>query len=166
MLEEEARARLGPDATAVTVRSSGIHGWDRYPAVEGMQRAAADLGVDLSGHRSSRTTPADVERAHLVLTMTESQRRVIHESVPAATPCTFTLREFARLAGQVGPVTDGSPAERLTHLVAACHAARESPVGQGEDVADPYGGSYESYRRTADEVAALVAQVAGALFGP
>lgn len=165
LLDAEARSRLGPGAPVI-VTSSGIHGWDRHPAVEGMQHEAAARGVDLSAHRSARTTPRRVGRADLVLTMTEQQRGAIHRSVPDAMGRTFTVREFARLARQVA-TPDGArdSAERARRIIAACHAARDDPVLRDENVDDPYGGSQAAYRRTADELTEQVTAVARVLFG-
>jgi len=56
--------------THVSVDSAGSSAvWDA-PASEGAQRAAAELGLDLSGHRSQPLTRELVERADIVLAMT------------------------------------------------------------------------------------------------
>lgn len=168
LLEAEARARLGA-AVPVWVRSSGVHGWDGRPAVEGMRREAAARGLDLSRHRSSPTRAAEVQRAHLVLTMTEAQRQAVAGMAPGAAERAFTLREVARLLDAVAPPhPEGTPVARVVAVIGAAHRARArvpAPPGP-EDVLDPYGGSGAAYARTAAELTDLVMRVAERLFGP
>jgi protein-tyrosine phosphatase len=63
------RQALGADAERVSVESAGTAAWDNQPATEASIQVAARAGVDLSGHRSRRLTPALVRAADLVLVM-------------------------------------------------------------------------------------------------
>jgi len=63
------RQRLAADGERILVESAGTAAWEGQPASEASVRVAANAGVDLSGHRSRRVTPAMVRSADLVLVM-------------------------------------------------------------------------------------------------
>ena len=118
--------------------------------------------LDLSKHRSRRVTPSDVRRSALVLGMTEAHREALQSMVPAATPQTFTLMEFVRLAETVPRLSEHDGVERF---IAAVHRQRpriEAPT-ISEDIEDPLGKPAASLRACIDELAALAERV-GARF--
>lgn len=167
MLASEAERRAGPDAP-VRVPSSGLHGLAGEAAAPHSADEARRRGLDLAGHVAQVTDPAGVERADLVLTMTERHRARVARLVPAATRTTFTVREFARLVAALQPVEgDLGLRDRVRFVTRLAHAARAyvaRPAGP-EDVADPYGGPREGYTRTGDELEELIADLAPQLFG-
>jgi len=63
------RRLLAADGGRIAVESAGTAAWDDQPATETAVRVAAQAGVDLSGHRSRRLTPAMVRGADMVLVM-------------------------------------------------------------------------------------------------
>ncbi len=63
------RRSLGTDADRVVVESAGTAAWEGQAATEGSIQVAARAGVDLTGHRSRRLTPAMVRGADIVLVM-------------------------------------------------------------------------------------------------
>jgi len=63
------RRLLQADGGRIVVESAGTAAWDDQPATEGAVRVAASAGVDLTGHRSQRLTPALVRGADIVLVM-------------------------------------------------------------------------------------------------
>lgn len=63
------RHLLSADGARVAVESAGTAAWDDQPATEAAVRVAARAGVDISGHRSRRLTPAIVRAADMVLVM-------------------------------------------------------------------------------------------------
>lgn len=63
------RRLLAADSGRVAVESAGTAAWDDQPATEAAVRVAAQSGVDISGHRSRRLTPAIVRAADMVLVM-------------------------------------------------------------------------------------------------
>jgi protein-tyrosine phosphatase len=70
MAEAIARAELAQRGWGtVDVRSAGTGAMPGAPASGGALRAAASIGLDLSGHRSQRVSPELVEWADLVLAM-------------------------------------------------------------------------------------------------
>lgn len=56
----------------VVVSSAGTAAWDGAPASDGSLRAGAARGLDLTDHRSRALTPALVDEADVVLTMSGS----------------------------------------------------------------------------------------------
>ncbi|MDX1657747.1 MAG: hypothetical protein R3343_02900 [Nitriliruptorales bacterium] len=167
MLEQEARQRLGPEPS-LWVRSSGVHALEGHTAASGSLAEAEKRGLDLSHHRGAPTTRADVERSDLVLTMTESHRSAVNQRAPGSGGKVFTLREFARLAAALKPLEEGRALrDRVRFLVRLAHGARSHVArpAEPEDVADPYGGPDEGYRRMAAEIETLVGEIAPQLFG-
>lgn len=167
MLERAATERLGPDAP-VHLSSSGIHGLAGEPAAPLSAEEAVERGLDLSRHVARVTDEAGIERADLVLAMTERHRGRIVRLLPGAARSTFTIREFARLTAALKPIEGDLPVrDRVRFVTRLAHGARAyvaRPSG-AEDVADPYGGPREGYIETADQLAELVDTIAPQLFG-
>jgi protein-tyrosine-phosphatase len=114
-------------------------------------------GYDLTGHRSHQVTADLVGWADLVLGMS---RRHVQEAVlleSASWRRAFTVKEAVRRGELVGPRPEGAA---LRSWVAAVQSGRTRADLAGRDaadeVADPFGGPAEGYRRTADELADLV----------
>ena len=124
----------------VEVRSAGTWAGGGSPATDEAVGAAADMGVDIAGHRSSRFTSHLADWADLILTMTAEQRDEVIAGAPEARNKTFTLKSFA-----------------------AIQAGREEPVDG--DVADPLGMSASTYREIAREIEGLIDDIVPALTG-
>jgi len=63
------------DLADVTVSSAGTSAWDGSPASEGAYLVALERGLDLSPHRARMLTTSEVQRADLVLTVSEAHSR-------------------------------------------------------------------------------------------
>lgn len=73
MAEAIARRALDDRGwTHVSVNSAGTSAYWDSPASEGSLNAAAEIGLDLSGHRSQPLTPELVRGADVILGMTDS----------------------------------------------------------------------------------------------
>lgn len=69
-------------AKSVEVRSAGVAAMPNLPASpEGVSLLAA-RGLDLSSHRASALSAADIRRADLILVMEEAHRRQIYHRAP------------------------------------------------------------------------------------
>lgn len=68
-----------------------------YESIEAMR----ELGYDISDHVSRRLTPDDVRDADLILTMTESHKKIINAAVPDSADKVFTLCEYAGISGNI-----------------------------------------------------------------
>lgn len=117
------------DTEPPAVGSAGTGAAQGMPASEGAVAAMAELGIDLSDHRSQPLTAAAVADADLVLTMTVRHKQQVLEMAPAAAGRVFTLREY------VGAAADDAAAA---------------------DIADPFGGDVAVYGATAAEIAAAI----------
>jgi len=175
-LARHALARYGPAATGFSVASAGT-GAEPGATLPSM---VADL-LDLweiprpRAFRARRLTPADLDRAGLVLT---AGRDHLHDCLiarPGAARRCFTLREFARLTGAVPPLAAGrgpgpqaaAASVRAATVVAAAARAR----GQGhwvppeeDEIADPHNAAALS--RCAPLIDAAVRAAVAALCAP
>ncbi len=95
------------------VDSAGTSVFANFGASPNAIRAAAEVDVDLSGHRAKQVTEELLREASLVITMTKEHKRLIGEAYEVAALKTFTLAEYS--------------------------------MGSMDDVADPFGGSFDEY---------------------
>lgn len=72
LAEGLARARLGPEA-GVTFSSAGLYALDGAPSTPHAVAVAAEVGVDLGGHRARSATRELLEGADRIYGMTRSQ---------------------------------------------------------------------------------------------
>jgi protein-tyrosine phosphatase len=142
------------------VHSAGTYGLDGYPIEPQAARRLAALGIAHDAFRARRLTEEMVRAADLVLTATREHRSAVVTLVPKALPRTFTMREFARLAGDVDAagLTGDDPADRARALVAAVAARRGGGwvPRERDDVADPYGAGDDAYDRAAADITAAL----------
>jgi len=156
----------------VTVRSAGF-GPSGAPAEREVVEVMAEIGLDLSHHRSRTVDAGMLAEADLVLAMT---RQHVMELVLLEESCwskTFLLGEFASLAGSM-PLDASSlavadfggsaevPGDSNTDLrrkVAQLHVGRRRSdllaLPSNLEVGDPVGGPLRGYRATRDRIAAL-----------
>jgi len=78
----------------VEVISAGTAALEGSPASPQAVEVMKKKGIDLLGHRAKRVTPELIEKADLVLTMTEGHKRQILAMVPSAWGKVFTLKEY------------------------------------------------------------------------
>lgn len=88
-------------AAPVEVQSAGTFAISGLPASEKAFVIMKEMGIDLSGHRSTVLDKKMVEEAGLVLTMTAGQRQAVLQVCPGATGRVYTLAEYAGLSGDV-----------------------------------------------------------------
>ncbi|MDQ6972495.1 MAG: hypothetical protein Q9M30_07595 [Mariprofundaceae bacterium] len=75
------------------VFSRGLLDIGNHPVPEAALRVAGDFGIDLSAHRSVHISPEDVQRAALVMVMSERQRRHLGRLNPAGIGKVFLLSQ-------------------------------------------------------------------------
>ena len=122
-------------------------------------------GLDVSAHRSHQLDRDTVQAADLIITMERGHIAAVAELSLAAVERSFTLVELADLASVTGPRTGGvgvgdwiAAANRMRHPTSVM------AVGAADDVQDPMGGPARAYRRTADQIDALLTTVVDAMF--
>ena len=164
MAEALLRSRLDGVGQAVRVHSAGLLE-DGRPVTDDGRRVMADRGLDTSDHRSRRMTPELLTGSDLVLGMTREHVREAVLLAPTIWPRTFTLKELVRRARVVGPRPAGAALEDWLAVVGEGRE-RADLLGDSpdDDVADPVGRGVAAYRRTADELDALIAELAGLLW--
>ena len=160
MAEGLLREILEAAGSELEVASAGTYGADAEPASGHAIRVLADRGIDIGAHRSRRLTCDLVDEADLVVAMTRSHEVAVATLDQTARSRTFLAGEVVRLGGQAGArgVGDLVPA-----WAEALHAARGGHMTTGrlaDEVADPYGGSEDGYRRTADRLDGICSALA------
>ena len=163
MLREAFVERQGDDAPEVA--SAGTMGWEGSGADPNSIAAAAERGVDISGHVARLLSTADLGSADLVLAMSSEHAVATVREAPDAAPRTFTLKELVRLVEALpSPAAD----EDLSARVEAADALRGGGF-QGNphdlDVADPLGMPLQTFRAVAWELEEWCGRLADGLFG-
>ncbi|HYF11848.1 MAG TPA: low molecular weight phosphatase family protein [Actinomycetota bacterium] len=161
------QARFG--ASAPTVASAGVAGWQGSGADAHSVTALAERGIDISRHRGRRVAARDVADATLILAMAYEHREALARIVPEAADRTFTLKELVRLLEALpsAPV-DGDPGAMLGRRVADAAALRRSGFEgnpHDDDVADPLGLPIDAFRAMTWEIGEWVDRLDAALFG-
>lgn len=109
--------------------SAGVVAWPGAPATEEAIKAVAELEADISGHRARSLDLDLVEKADLILTMTEAHKRQIIDRFPQAREKTFTLTEYATSCPGDIPDPIGGPLE----VYQACVAQLKGLIEQALD---------------------------------
>jgi low molecular weight protein-tyrosine phosphatase len=162
MLRLELSRRLGADAPDIP--SAGTMGWEGSGAMPESIEAAAERGIDISGHVAKRVDAEMVVRADLVVCMASEHRDQLRREIPAATPRTFTLKELARLLEAL----PGGPTDLIGRVSDADALRVQGFLGNpaDDDVGDPLGLPLDSYRAMAWELEAWCERLATGLAGP
>ena len=146
------------------VTSAGTAGWEGSPAMPEAVDAAAERGVDISGHVAMRLRRGMAAAADLVLCMAAEHRDQIVSDEPQAVDRTFTLKELVRLL-EDGARTAATPAARIAAAARARAGAPGTPQPD-EDIADPLGLPLDRYRAIASELDDWIDRLVPALFDP
>jgi protein-tyrosine phosphatase len=156
-------------ATAsIDVTSAGTMGWDGSGADRFSVEAAAERGIDISGHMARGLTTTDLGRADLVLGMGREHVEAVVRDAPDADHKAFTLKGFVRLLEALPPAGSGDPGAVLVARVLDADALRRSGFeGEpfDEDVADPLGRPLDAFRSVAAELEEWCRRLADGLFG-
>ena len=168
---ELLRRELSP--LRARVHSAGTRGMTDAPMTPETVALATRLGVsahDASAHRSRFLTEAHLATPDLILTMTREHRRHVVELDPARVRTTFTVREFARLAGALSDadirevaIAAGPTASARVRAAAMQVAGRRGtlppPVDPIEDdVVDPYRRSLQTYELSAAQLTRAIGE--------
>jgi protein-tyrosine phosphatase len=147
---------LGDRDEPVTVTSAGLLEGGRSIPPE-VATVIAPFGADLSGHHSTRLTPAAIEEADLILCMERRHGREVALLVPTAWPRTFAFKDLIRRGEKTGPRRPDQSIEEWLEAVGD-QRGRNDLAGRSpdDDVADPIGGSLRRYRASAAELDDLV----------
>lgn len=93
MAEHLLRQRVGEKA-GWTIESAGVVAVDGLPASAPAVEALAELGLDLTEHRSRALTAARVNAATVIVVMTEAHRMAVVGRFPDAADRVHLIRAF------------------------------------------------------------------------
>ncbi len=158
MAEALLRRRLADVGVDAHVHSAGLR-FDGEPASQHAVDVLAELGLDISEHRSRMVTREMIEGADLVIAMAREHVREAVLMRPDAWPRVFTLKELAWRGSEIGTRLE----EPLSAWLNRMHSGRTRSDLLGDsfadDVADPIGLALESYQDTAAEIDQLLDHV-------
>ena len=149
-----AGAVLRAHVPDVEVLTAGTMSIDGLPMSWRTRAGFEAVGVTPPPHRSRQVSPDDLDRATLVIGLAPEHVEWVRREHPSAAARTGTLK---RLAHDLP--ADARP---LAERVAALDLANVS-LAPWEEVVDPGGGEVEAFIACAEEVVALVADVADRL---
>ena len=149
----------------ITVSSAGTAGWEGSPAMPEAVEAAAERGVDISGHVATRLRPGMPAVADLVLCMAAEHRDADRERRAAGRRQDLHV-EGARPAprGRRAGRGDARGEDRCRRRAPA-PAPRQAST-EDEDIADPLGLPLDGYRAIASELDDWIVRLVPALFDP
>ncbi|GGL12990.1 arsenate reductase/protein-tyrosine-phosphatase family protein [Mangrovihabitans endophyticus] len=160
---------VGAEAAGVVVSSAGTHAYPGSPMHENSAAVLDECGIDADGFASRTVDEALLAASDLVLTAGREQRAACVSLAPVVTRRAYTLRQFARLSGAAGGVSqDGSPADRMRALVDEAAAVRHRvPAGTAadDDLPDPVGRPVEDFRVCARDIWASLSTIVGVIGG-
>jgi protein-tyrosine phosphatase len=164
MAELLLRHRLEERGVAATVASAGFlsAGW---PATDEAIAVMAEVGFDLSSHRSRTVTPTLVEGADLVIAMTRQHVVDLVLMAPDNWARVFQLGDLARRATRAGRRSPEQPWAAWLDAIGG-HRSRADLVSAllEDDIPDPVGQPRAAYGRTRgllDELLSALARLMG-----
>jgi protein-tyrosine-phosphatase len=125
-----------------------------------MIQAAAELDLDISGHVARMLMPAMIEAADLIVCMAAEHRDEV------ASHKAYTLKELVRLVESLPPP---EPDETLTSRLEQAETARAAGVETNpwdQDIQDPMGLSFATYRAISWEIVEWSNRLVDGLYGP
>lgn len=156
------RIRVHQEGLAAEVRSAGVSAVTGGP----ISRNSASL-LQEAGFKDSISSLAiqesEVNWADLILTMTMGHKRTVIQRFPSAIEKTFTLKEYAlddahilqAIEEREQLVTELQLKQALSQAVSVEERSRIFKLEHAIpdfDISDPFGGSIEIYRQTAEEI--------------
>jgi protein-tyrosine phosphatase len=160
MAEALFQRRLDQRGLPAVVTSAGLLDGGA-PATRPAVEVMAEVGLDISRHRSRQVTRDQVERADLVVTMARQHLIELTLMMPDAWPRMFQVRDLLRRAETVGPRPPGQP---MGAWLAAVGDGRTRSglltANLSDDVDDPIGQPVAAYERTRQELDELFSGLA------
>jgi protein-tyrosine phosphatase len=146
-------ARFGDAGISVEVASVGTLGWSGRPATAHAVEAMHNMGLDISGHRSRRIEPTDLE-VDLVLAMTRVHADSVIARDTTLRPRVFLPTELHRLLRSADRASPNITEPNIADLLHNLDALRiGSTIGRpNEEVSDPAGEPLDTYLATAQRL--------------
>ncbi|WP_312702029.1 low molecular weight protein arginine phosphatase [Sedimentibacter sp.] len=112
----------------INVSSAGISAFEGQRANENAIRVLINKGIDIKNHRSRQLTEEIIKASDLILTMTDSHKKLITNTLPEYSHKIYTLKEYALKVNN------------------------ESTENTNIDIDDPYGMDMKTYEETSNEI--------------
>lgn len=155
-------------AFPVATRSLGLVDLGGKPPPREAIEAAAELGLDISGHRSTWMEPRALAESDVVVGFEPLHvaAAVLDGGAPAER--TFMLRELVDLLERTDIPQQVDPVERARLAVVRANERRRAPGGRrlAAPVHDPLGRGRSAHRHAARELDELVPRLVDGLFRP
>jgi protein-tyrosine-phosphatase len=142
-----AGAALSARLPDVVVETAGTLTVDGQPMSWRTRNALESVGLAPPSHRSRQASPADLDRATLIIGLAPEHVQWVRRNHERAAPRTATLKRLCREL----PVDDRPLSVRVAELNLG-----EVELEEWEEVVDPGGGEVEVFVACAHEVSALV----------
>lgn len=162
-----------------SIGSAGIDAVEGEPVRPEVAKAGATVGLDLTGHRSTRLEADRCTDADLILTMSWEHVAHIWSLVPESWGRCFTVKEFvhwAKRAKTRPPILFPDDVERMRDRVEAAHAVRKRARAdhgfwgglrpQDLDMSEPDRDDIPAWENLAQAAQLLVTDVMTLLRGP
>lgn len=124
----------------------------------------AELGVDISGHRSALVRDVIVSNPDLIVCMTRQHLRSTVEMDPSALSRTFTMAQIVDLARKHGKRRPNESISEFLRQSTTRTILELSTGNQDGDIADPIGKSIGVYRQCASQLSEMVLQASASLW--
>ncbi|MET3804075.1 protein-tyrosine phosphatase [Nakamurella sp. UYEF19] len=144
------------------IESAGTDASTVRPIHEFSAQVLINREAFVDGHRSREIDPGMLRNTDLILTAAREHRSAVVRMLPAAIGRTFTMLQFARLAGIVDPIRSADAGELGRRLLTEAKAARSrlQPVPpEDDDLPDPMGRPLADFEACASTLDAVVASV-------
>ncbi|MDD9271982.1 low molecular weight protein arginine phosphatase [Paenibacillus sp. GCM10023248] len=156
------RIRVHEEGLAAEVRSAGVSAVTGAPISRNSASLLQEAGFK-EDIRSLAIQESEVQWADLILTMTTGHKRSVIQRFPDAVDKTFTLKEYVEDDDRILQAIEER--ERLVTELQLKRALSQTVTVEERnriytledeipdyDISDPFGGSLEVYRKTAEEI--------------
>lgn len=154
------------DDRAPEVRSAGTYGWDGSPPVPEAVDVAQERGVDISQHIGRRLETKLVDEATVVVGMCAEHRDAAARMTGTGPSKAFTLKELTRILEELPPATAETDLATRIAEAAALRKGGFEGLPADDDVIDPLGMPYETFRSVGWEINEWCERMATGLVGP
>ena len=140
----------------IEVASSGTWAYAGSGATPEAAKVAADLGADISSHKSRPLTAEELEEADLVIAMTSVHLKEIADLAPAARSKLLLMKELREI----------QPRPALGAGIPALKRGQRPSWRRDLDLDDPIGLPLSAYQRCVGEIHEATELLANVLCGP
>ena len=109
-----------------SAESAGVSALVGEPAAPHAHRVAGELGINIDGHQARQVSPASLEDADLILTMTPAHRDLLRREFDSQSGKVYTLPEYAAVGEETGI------ADPYGHNIGAYRASAREILGYVE----------------------------------